>query len=373
MSANGQDIAQRCKPDYALLLIALFLVLFGFLTVFSATTMESIQSGDPTYYLRKQLFYIFFGLAALIGGYKLNYTFYRKYSAALLGASALLLLLVFAPVLGRAAGGASRWLNLGLFSFQPSEVAKIVMILYLADALSRKGDRIRSFWSGIAPLFVVVGIFCAIIIAQRDLGTVIVMLMTSILMIFLAGARISHLAALMPPVVLGILALSFASPYRWRRIIAFLDPWKDPLGTGFHMIQSLIAIGSGGLFGFGPGNSRQKFLYLPEQYTDFIFAILCEELGFVGAVVLILLFVAFIARSIRICRQAPDAYSSLIAGGLAGYIGLQAFINMAVATATLPTTGITLPFISYGGTSLIVTLFSVGIILNISTYQRRSK
>ena len=223
-----------------------------------------------------------------------------------------------------------------------------------------------------SPLLCVVGFFCALIMGQPDLGTVIVIFVNSIFMMFLAGARISHILALLPPAVLGVLTLSFLSPYRWRRIIAFIDPWKDPLGTGFHIIQSLIAIGSGGILGFGAGNSRQKFLYLPEQYTDFIFSIVCEELGFIGAVLLIGLFVLFIARAFRICRFAPDNFSRLIAGGLAGYIGLQAFVNMAVATGSLPTTGIPLPFISYGGTSLMITLFSVGIMLNISTYKRQA-
>lgn len=364
---------ERQKPDYLLLFCVFALVLFGFLMVFSATTMDSLQSGDPIYYLKRQLLYVLIGGAALFAGYKTDYTVYRKYSGALLGAAFVLLLLVFVPVLGRSAGGAARWIDLGFFSFQPSEVAKIAIILYLADALARKGDNITSFRKGMFPFLCVVSFFCALIMGQPDLGTVIVIFMTSVLMMFLAGARIKHLLMLFPPVVLGILALSFASPYRWKRIIAFLDPWKDPLGTGFHMIQSLIAIGSGGFFGFGPGNSRQKFLYLPEQYTDFIFAIVCEELGFIGAVFLIALFVFFIARAIRVCRSAPDTFSSLIAGGLAGYIGLQAAINMGVATGSLPTTGIPLPFISYGGTSLVITLFAAGIILNISTYKRQVK
>ncbi|MFA5104346.1 MAG: putative lipid II flippase FtsW [Candidatus Margulisiibacteriota bacterium] len=363
----------RQKPDYLLLFGVIALVLFGFLMVFSATTMESLQSGDPTYYLKKQFVYLIIGALALFAGYKIEYPVYRKYSAALLGISVMLLLLVFVPVFGRSAGGAARWIDLGFFSFQPSEVVKLAIILYLADALARKGDKITSFWKGIFPLLCVVGFFCALIMAQPDLGTVIVIFMTSVLMMFLAGANFTHLLVLVPPVVLGVLALSYTSPYRWRRIIAFIDPWKDPLGTGFHMIQSLIAIGSGGFFGFGPGNSRQKFLYLPEQYTDFIFAIVCEELGFIGAVFLIFLFIFFISRAIRVCRFAPDTFSRLVAGGLAGYIGLQALINMGVATGSLPTTGIPLPFISYGGTSLVITLFAVGIILNISTYQRQEK
>lgn len=363
----------RQKPDYVLLFSTVLLVFFGFLMVFSATTMESLQSGDPTYYLKKQFLYVLIGFAFLFLGFKIDYSMYRKYSAAVLGAAFVLLLLVFVPFLGRSAGGAARWIDLGFFSFQPSEVVKIALILYLADALTRKGDTIRSFWKGIFPLLCVVGFFCALIMGQPDLGTVILIFMTSVLMMFLAGARPSHLLALVPPAVFGVLALSFVSPYRWRRIVAFLDPWKDPLGTGFHIIQSMIAIGSGGFFGFGAGNSRQKFLYLPEQYTDFIFSIVCEELGFVGAVLLIVLFIFFIARAIRVCRSAPDGFSRLISGGLTGYIGLQALINMGVATGSLPTTGIPLPFISYGGTSLVITLFAVGIILNISTYQRQEK
>lgn len=363
----------RQKPDYVLLFSTALLVLFGFLMVFSATTMESLQSGDPTYYLKRQFIYVLIGALALFAGYKIEYSVYKKYSVALLGSALVLLLAVFVPVVGRSAGGAARWIDLGLFSFQPSEVVKIAIILYLADALARRGDKIRSFWKGLAPLLCVVGFFCALIMMQPDLGTVILIFMTSTAMMFLAGARISHLLALVPPAVLGVLALSFASPYRWRRIIAFLDPWKDPLGAGYHIIQSMIAIGSGGFFGFGLGNSRQKFLSLPEQYTDFIFSIVCEELGLIGAVFLIALFIFFISRAIRVCRFAPDSFSRLISGGLTGYIGLQALINMGVATGSLPTTGIPLPFISYGGTSLVITLFAVGIILNISTYQRQER
>jgi cell division protein FtsW len=363
---------ERQKPDYLLLIGALLLVLFGFLMVLSATTMESISSGDPAYYLKKQSLYVIAGLLAMYAGYRIDYSSYRKYSGAFIGAAFVMLLMVFVPVLGRSAGGASRWIDLGFFSFQPSEVVKLALILYLADALSRKGDSIKYFWKGLFPLLLVVGVFCAMILAQPDLGTVIVIFANSVFMMYIAGARLSHILYLLPPALAGVALLSFMSPYRWRRITAFIDPWKDPHGTGFHIIQSLIAIGSGGIFGFGAGNSRQKFLYLPEQYTDFIFSIICEELGFIGAAALIVLFVFLISRAIRICRQAPDAYSRLVAGGLAGYIALQALINIGVATGSLPTTGIPLPLISYGGTSLVVTLFSVGVMLNISSYKSRS-
>ncbi len=360
----------RQRPDYALLIVTLLLMLFGFLMVLSATTVESLASGDPAYYLKKQSVYALAGLLAMFAGYRIDHTVYRKYSGFFLAASFVALLLVFVPVLGRSAGGAARWVDLGFFSFQPSEAVKIMLILYLADALARRRDRIQNFLTGVLPLLVVVGVFCALIMLQPDLGTVIVIFVNSLLMIYLAGARASHILMLIPPALAGVLFLSFASPYRWKRIVAFLDPWKDPQGTGFHIIQSLIAIGSGGIFGFGAGNSRQKFLYLPEQYTDFIFSIICEELGFLGASVLIILFLFLISRAIRICRLAPDAYSMLIASGLAGYIGLQAVINMGVATGALPTTGIPLPLISYGGTSLVVTMFAVGILLNISSHRR---
>jgi len=373
MNIQDRKIVQRSKPDYPLILITAILVAFGLLMVFSATTVESLHYGDPMFYFKKQIVYVFLGGLAMFAGYKIDYINYKKYSGLGLLITGLMLLVVFLPVMGRSAGGAARWIDLGFFSFQPSEIAKIAVIIYLADALSKKGEKIKSFLTGLLPLLMVVGFLCVLILAQPDLGTVISIFLISMSMLFISGADWRHLLSIMFFSGIGIFTLSFLSPYKWRRIIAFIDPWNDPRGTGFHIIQSLIAIGSGGIFGFGLGNSRQKFMYLPEQYTDFIFAIVCEETGLFGAFLLIIFFIAFVSRCFRICRSAPDKFSMLLAGGIASYIGIQAFINMCVATSLLPTTGIPLPFISYGGTSLIITMFSVGILLNISTYKNGQK
>ncbi len=335
--------------------------------VFSATTIESLRSGDPMYYLKRQLIFIFIGFIAMFFAYRIDYRQYRKYSLYFLFISFLLLLLVFIPGIGKKVGGANRWIDLGIISFQPSEIVKIFLIFYLSDALTNKKEKITNFAKGILPVLMVVVFFSLFILKQPDLGTTIELFLNTLLMIYVAGANIFHVLFLFFGLFISGISLSFISPYRWKRIIAFLDPWKDPLGSGFHVIQSLIAIGTGGFFGLGAGGSRQKFLYLPEQYTDFIFSVVCEELGFIGAVVLIVLILWFVSQIVKVAKKAPDLYSKLLCAGFAGYIGIQSFINMAVASVILPTTGIPLPFISYGGTSLVVTMYFVGVILNISS------
>ena len=356
-------------PDVPMLFLTLTLVCIGLLMVFSSTTIESLKAGDPFLYFKKQMIYVILGFGAMVFAMRFDHRRYREWVGIILGAAFLLLLVLFIPHVGRTAGGATRWIDLGPVSFQPSEFAKLALVIYMADFMARKKELIFDFVKGILPVLLVVGAACVLVLKQPDLGTVLVMFGSFFIMLYLAGARLSHLAALASCSAAGVFLLSILSPYRWKRIAAFIDPWQDPRGIGFHIIQSLIAVGSGGLFGFGLGNSRQKFLYLPEQYTDFIFAVFCEEWGFVGALVLIGLFIAFISRGLRICRNAPDKFSYLLAGGLISGLALQAVINMGVVVGIVPTTGIPLPFISYGGTSLVVSLYSVGILLNISSQK----
>jgi cell division protein FtsW len=355
------------KPDIPLLVCTVFLVLIGLLMVFSSTTMESVAAGDPFLYLKKQLMYVIFGFIFLFIGARTDYRKYRSAVGWMLGISFVLLMLVFMPVLGRSAGGASRWIDIGILSFQPSEFLKLAVVIYLADLLTKRGETIGDIVKVILPALTVTGFFCVLVMKQPDLGTVIVIFGTAYLMFFLAGAKPAHLVWIAIASVAVFFAVSVLSPYRAKRLMAFIDPWKDPKGIGFHIIQSLIAIGSGGFFGLGLGCSRQKYLYLPEQYTDFIFAVLCEEAGFIGAVIVIGFFVGLIGRGFKISREAADRFGMLLAGGITSCIALEAVVNIGVVVGLIPTTGIPLPFISYGGTSLVVMMYAVGILLNISS------
>jgi len=354
-------------PDIPLLICVVLLVLIGLVMVFSATTTESVAAGDPFLYLKKQSLYVLCGFIAMYAGYRTDYRNLRKLVGWLLWTSLFLLLAVFVPFLGRSAGGASRWIDLGLFSFQPSELLKLSIVIYLADFLTKRQDSMRDLFRALLPPLLVVGAFCLLVLKQPDLGTVIVIFGSAYIMFYLAGARLLHLAWMAAAAAAGFLAVSVLSPYRFKRLLAFIDPWQDPRGIGFHIIQSLIAVGSGGFLGLGLGASRQKYLYLPEQYTDFIFAVLCEETGFLGAAVVIALFIGLIGRGLKVSREAPCRFGMLLAGGITAFIGLEAAVNMGVVTGLVPTTGIPLPFISYGGTSLIVMMYAVGIILNISS------
>jgi len=277
-----------------------------------------------------------------------------------------LLFLIFIPGFGRSAGGAVRWMDVFVIAFQPSEIAKIAVILYLASLFSSwdydKGGIPRFLALSLLP----VALIAYLVLKQPDLGTTLVIAGTTFVMFYMGGLKDRYLffTAVIGSAV--FLMLSFTSAYRFRRLIAFVDPWKVPRDAGFHIIQSLLAVGSGGLFGLGLGGSKQKFFYLPQHYTDFIYSILSEELGFIGAVGVIILFVLFVTRGIRIARFAQDEFGRLLAGGIISWIALQALLNLYVVTGMFPVTGIPLPFISFGGTALVVTMFSVGVLLNIS-------
>lgn len=266
--------------------------------------------------------------------------------------------------------GAQRWLNLGPLSFQPSEFAKLCLVVFTAYGLSRRPERITNFRQGMLPYLVIMGLAAGLILMQPDLGTAVTLAGTIVLMLFAAGASLVHLGAL-GVLGAGALALTiWTEPYRLRRFLAFLDPEKDPSGSGWHILNSLMSLGSGGLLGTGLGQGRHsKFLYLPERQTDFIFAVIGEELGFIGACLVILLFILFIWRGLKVAITSPDSFGSLLAAGIVSGVGIQAIINIGVVTSSLPVTGITLPFLSFGGTSLVFTLLGVGVLLNISRYS----
>ncbi|MBI5701340.1 putative lipid II flippase FtsW [Candidatus Saganbacteria bacterium] len=361
---------KRPGADKPFLALTLALILFGTIMIFSSSPVMGIKVGDSFYYLKHHLLYLILGFFAFVLAMNLEMPKLKRFALPILSLSVFFLFMLFIPRFGTTLGGATRWLNLYLFSFQPSELVKFAMVLYFSMALSNIKDKVGDFMKGLLPLLLILIFVVAIIIKQPDLGTALSILGTSFIMLFIAGARIAHLTVLAAVGAFAVLIISILSPYKLKRLVAYLDPWKDPLGVGFHIIQSLLAVGSGGIFGLGLGNSRQKFYYLPQQYADFIFAVLCEELGFIGAIALLLIFVLFFLRGMHIAKNAPDSFSSLLAFGLILMFFVQAALNLLVVVGLIPTTGIPLPFVSYGGTAMIINLFSVGIIANISRLKK---
>jgi len=338
--------------------------------IFSASSAQAYADyRDTAYFVKHQAVYLAVGLALAWIAYKIDYRKLRSFApwALLLCVAALAAVLV--PHVGVVVNGARRWIGAGMISLQPSEFAKLGLILFASAKLSTIGDRIKSV-KGLFAILSVTFLMAGLIFFEPDMGTASLLAFTAFAMLFAAGARLEHLAAIvlvtLPPTLLAVLA----SPYKRARIFAFLDPWKDPQNTGFHIVQSLLALGSGGLMGVGPGESRAKFFYLPEQYTDFIFSVLGEELGLVGTVLVVVLFLFFAYRSIRIAIAAPDRFGFFLASGCTALITIQAFVNIGVVTSSWPVTGVPLPFISFGGSSLIVSLICVALIMNVGRYRR---
>jgi cell division protein FtsW len=358
-------------PDTLLFAAAATLAAIGLVMVFSASSAVAYADHhDIAYYLKRQLVWLVAGLGIAYAAYRLDYEKLRKAAPYLLVASMLSLAAVLVPHLGISVNGARRWLVAGPIGFQPSEFAKLAIVVYLAAMLAYRGERITSLVKGLFPLFFVVALMCVFVLAEPDLGTASLIAMTAFAMFFAAGARFEHLLAValvtVPPVMLEIAA----SPYKRARIFAFLNPWKDPQNTGFHIVQSLLALGSGGILGEGLGASRAKFFFLPEQYTDFIFSIIGEELGLLGTLAVIGLFVLLAYRAVRIAIAAPDRFGFFLAIGCAALITIQAFVNVGVVTSSWPVTGVPLPFISFGGSSLIVSLVAVALIANVGRHRR---
>ncbi|MCX5726248.1 MAG: putative lipid II flippase FtsW [Candidatus Saganbacteria bacterium] len=352
-----------------MLIIILALVSIGTIMVFSASPTMGMKMGDSLFYLKKHIFHLFIGFIAMAAALKINHREFPRFAIPCALFGIILLLLVFVPGIGREAGGAIRWLDLGPISFQPSEVMKLLIIILAASILSQDNKKL----SDILILFLTISVSAFLIIKEPDLGTAIMLIAVSFLMFFISGLNPRFLFTSFILFIAAILIGILASPYRIRRIIAFLDPWKYREDIGFHIIQSLLAVGSGGIFGLGLGASKQKFFYLPSQYTDFIYAILCEELGFIGGVGVIILFILFAIRGMRAARFAEGKFGQFLAAGITSWIALQGLINISVVLGLIPTTGIPLPFISFGGTSTVLTLFSVGILLNISRSEGNLK
>jgi cell division protein FtsW len=351
--------------DLALVIVVFALTLLGIAMVFSASGMRALDTlDDPRYFLAWQSVWAVIGLAGMLVAARVDYHRYRAVALPLLALSVALLVLVLVPGVGTRAGGAARWLRAGPVGLQPAELAKLALILYLGAWLSARREHITSAQVMIAFLAISASV-AGLVFAEPDLGTAIVVGAIALAMYFVAGARLRVFGALaLLAIVLG-LAAAAAQPYRLQRILTFLDPWSDPRGAGFQTIQSLYGLALGGVFGEGLGAGREKFGFLPAPYTDSIFAVLGDELGLAGTLGVILLFLVIAYRGVRIALRAPDPTGALIASGITVWIVFQAWVNMGVVASLVPMTGITLPFISYGGSSLCVGLIAMGILLNV--------
>ena len=362
--------------DFILLIVVILLLSLGLIMVLSASSPTSLaETGDDSYsYFRKQAIFAVVGVIAMLFISKIDYRFWKKFYKIAYWVSIILLLMVLIPGIGVSSGGASRWIKILGVQFQPSELAKIGLIIFYASYLTDHKDELKGFYTGfITPFLYLVPVILILILIQDHLSATIIIVAVVGIMMLMAGSRLKYfLTAGTAAGVLGAAGLylmaKFTSKgaFRLARITSFLNPWADKQGDGWQVIQSLYAIGSGGLFGVGLGQSKQKYLYISEPHTDFIFAVLAEELGFVGCAVVIALFCVFIWRGVLIAMKAPDMFGSLVAIGITSLIGLQAIINIAVVTSSMPVTGMPLPFFSYGVTSLLILLCSVGVLLNIS-------
>ncbi len=358
------------KGEYqsTIMILVVALTCLGVVMVYSASSIMAVRKySDSFYFLKRQGIFAAAGLLLMAVTMRIDYHLWRRLSVPLLLLSAMMMALVFVPGVGHSAGGACRWIHLPGFSFQPSEVAKLAMIFYLSHSATRKEDRIKDFKYGFIPYMVVLLVFLSLLILQRDLGSCVTMVLVTGCMLLVAGTKIRYLffsaATVLPLLVYFIMH----EDYRRARIMAFMDPWKDPYKTGFQIIQSWMGFGAGGIWGRGLGEGRQKLFFLPEAHTDFIFSIVGEELGFIAVVIVITMFLGVILLGLRVAVQAQDGFGRLCAFGISLLFGIQAFGNMAVVTGLVPNKGLALPLLSYGGTSLICTLFSMGVLLNIST------
>ena len=359
----------RQGTDHSILLLAVCLTCLGVVMVFSSSSIMAVRDyNDSLYFLKRQSVFAVVGFAAMALLMRIDLNLLRKAAWPVLVLCALLLIAVLVPGVGKKVSGAARWLNVGGITFQPAEFVKVGLVMFLAHSLARKQDKVKSFRFGFLPYMLILAVLLGLLLAQPDMGSALTLAAVAVAMLLVAGTRLSYLASI------GLIALPFlyfmvmGVDYRRRRILAFLNPWEDPSNSGFQIIQSWIAFGSGGAFGQGLGESKQKLFYLPEAHTDFIFSVVGEELGFIGVIVIAAMFMLLIMRGMRTALNAPNEFGCLLAFGITLLIGLQAFVNMAVVMGMVPTKGLALPFISYGGTSLVTTLAAVGLLLNVSRH-----
>lgn len=345
-----------------------FLVLFGLLMLFSASSVTSYERfGESTYLFKQQFFSFLVGGVAFFVTYRLHYTFWKKIAVPLLVGSLTLLLAIFLPGLGATILGARRWISIGGFLFQPSEIVKLTFLIYLASWLERRDVRRRPT-ENLVPFLALLGVIALLIVVQPDLGTMMVITVIGISVYFIAGAPLRHFAWIGGIGSVLLYLLIVIAPYRASRLTAFLNPAADPQGIGYHITQSLLAIGSGGLFGLGLGHSRQKFHFLPAAESDSIFSIIAEELGFVLVVCFLALLLLLVTRAFRIAHHAPDRFAKFLAAGIASWFAFQSLLNVSALSGILPLTGIPLPFVSFGGSALVISLAAAGIVANISRH-----
>lgn len=363
---------RRHRPNFALLIGILVLVIVGSILISSASVVMSKQiSGDAGYYFKQHIVSLLLGFALMLFAYKVDYNFWKKLSPLAITTAVIMMILVFVPGIGAAHGTfANRWINIGPLNFAPTEVFKFSLIIYLAAWFEKKGSEIKSFAYSAVPFLFIMAVSAALIIAQPDMGTLMVVALVAGVMYFVAGASVSHILGMIILGASGIVYLIVTAPYRMKRFMIFLDPSADQSGAGYQINQALLAIGTGGLFGVGYGQSRQKFNYLPEAASDSIFAVASEELGFIGATLIVLTFLVIAYQGYKVAEKAPDGFSRLVAAGITSWIVIQAMINIGALLSIIPLTGIPLPFISLGSSSTVMLMLASGILLNISTHTQ---
>ena len=355
------------KKRNLLIFGSMFLLgLFGVIMIYSSSSVWSLYKfNDAFYYVKHQLIFFVIGIIVVLILRKFDYRFFYKYSNVILGISFLLLALVIIPGIGQVRNGSRSWFGIGSLGIQPSELSKLALIIFTAKYLSNNEKELRSVKNGVFPIILIIFVFFGLIMLEPDFGTGMVIVVTLLCMLFVSNIKISFFVGMGILGLLGIVGLIIIAPYRMQRIVSFLNPWVDPLGSGFQIIQSLYAIGPGGLFGLGFGNSIQKHFYLPEPQTDFIFAIISEEFGFVGIIIIVSLFFILFYNVMKLSYSCNDLFAKYLSFGLIMGIMIQMVLNICVVIGLVPVTGVTLPFISYGGSSLLISMASIGIILNI--------
>ncbi|MCX7715658.1 MAG: putative lipid II flippase FtsW [Clostridia bacterium] len=370
-SKSKEKRATYRDMDYTFLLIIVIMVCFGLIMVLSASTpAANAKVGNSYQFFNKQLVSVCIGLAAMFTISRFDYRIWKKYTKLFMIICTILLILVLIPGIGMLFNGSRRWIQLPGFQLQPSEFMKLAIGMYFAAMIEKGGGKITKV-RGMMPYFAWIGVVALLMMMETHLSGTLVIVGIAIVVMIVGGAPFWFFALMSAPGALGVFALAMLSPNKRARMISFLNPFQDIKNTGWQVVQSLYAIGSGGIFGLGLGQSRQKYTYLPEPYNDFIFSVICEELGLLGAILVIALFMGFIIRGIKIAMEAPDTFGSLMVVGIVAQVAIQAILNIAVATSSIPNTGISLPFFSYGGTAIVILLAEMGLVLSVSRYGRK--
>lgn len=357
--------------ELTLFISVILISLFGVVMIYSSSYIwAEYKYGDPYKYLKNQALFFIIGIFIMIFVSKIDYKKYFVYANKILILCVLLLILVLIPGIGTVRNGSRSWFGIGSFGIQPSEFAKLGLIIFTSKYLSNNPNSMKDVKKGVVPILVITLLIFGIIMLQPDFGTGTILVMTIIGILFVAGLNIKFFIRFGVLGLIGVVGLVIIAPYRLKRILSFLDPWSDPLGSGFQIIQSLYSIGPGGLFGLGFGNSIQKHFYLPEPQTDFIFSIISEEFGFMGVIIVSILFIIIFYNCLKISLKCNDLFGKFLSFGITFGLIFQTVLNLSVVVGLVPVTGVTLPFLSYGGSSLLITMFSIGIILNISRYEK---